>query len=192
MLHAPQRQLAPESESKAATRHRNEPDVLGALLLKAASKQQQPAFEIVLTTGQVERLVEPQLAVGELAAAGFGPDRQQRDPPSWSVSHAVASPRSARWRERHARSRRPGRERDAFTHAVAATIFADAAARHRGARSGGDRRDREVDVPRTRCRRSARGERRTIALFTRVKVRRSTSFTSSVPRPQRVRLFQMS
>src|SRR6476661_6456466 len=40
MLHAPQRHVAPEFEGEAAARHRHEPDVLGALVLETASKQQ--------------------------------------------------------------------------------------------------------------------------------------------------------
>ena len=60
--------VRPELQREAAARFRDNPQV-GALLLETPAQQQEAALEVVLPLRQVQRLVEPQLAVRELDAA---------------------------------------------------------------------------------------------------------------------------
>ena len=63
-----ERQVGAQLEGEAAAGPRHEPDV-GALLVEPPAQQEQPPLEVVLELRQLQRLVEAQLAVGELGAA---------------------------------------------------------------------------------------------------------------------------
>ena len=85
---------SPAQASSSAKRPRHsgrEPD-LGALLLEPAAEQQQPALQVVLPLRQLERLVEPQLAVRELRASRRLVRRQQppQDPRGQAADQVLA------------------------------------------------------------------------------------------------------
>ena len=71
-----QRHIAPQFQREAAARLWDDPQV-GAFLLEPPAEQQQPALEVVLPLGQVERLVQAKLAIGELRATLRLPRVQQ-------------------------------------------------------------------------------------------------------------------